>query len=95
MIDSDERALLQELCERASKEYNPEKLIELVRRINELLDKTVDKTARNSDGNDGQKMNSADSHFAGHGAIMRTRLAIGVALIRSSRSRPSRRQPRS
>ncbi len=39
MTELDDAAQLRELCENASKEYDGEKLIELVRRINELLDK--------------------------------------------------------
>jgi hypothetical protein len=41
MTELDDAAQLRELCEKASNEYDGEKLIELVRRINELLDKTT------------------------------------------------------
>ena len=41
MTEFDDAAQLRVLCEKASKEYDGEKLIELVRKINELLDKTM------------------------------------------------------
>jgi hypothetical protein len=46
MTETDDTARLRDLCERASKEYDGEKLIELVRNINELLDKIMDKKPR-------------------------------------------------
>jgi hypothetical protein len=39
MINFEEGARLRELCEKASKEYDAEKLLDLVRQIDELLEK--------------------------------------------------------
>jgi len=38
MADRFDPALLQQLCEQASKEMDPEKLLRLTKRINELLE---------------------------------------------------------
>jgi hypothetical protein len=39
MVNIEDAPRLRELCEKASKEYDHEKLIELIRQINELLEK--------------------------------------------------------
>ena len=39
MANIEDAPRLRELCEKASKEYDHEKLIELIRQINELLEK--------------------------------------------------------
>lgn len=39
MVDIEDAPRLRELCERASKEYDQEKLINLIRQINDLLEK--------------------------------------------------------
>lgn len=39
MVEIDDASRLRELCEKASKEYDHEKLIDLVRQINELLER--------------------------------------------------------
>jgi hypothetical protein len=40
MVNIEDAPRLRELCEKASKEYDHEKLIDLVRQINELLEKS-------------------------------------------------------
>ncbi len=39
MVNVEDAPRLRELCEKASKEYDHEKLIDLIRQINELLEK--------------------------------------------------------
>jgi hypothetical protein len=39
MVNIEDAPRLRELCEKASKEYDHEKLIDLIRQINELLEK--------------------------------------------------------
>jgi hypothetical protein len=55
MTDQDDATRLRELCEQASKEYDGDKLIDLVRRINELLDKLLNPNAEKSHSDPEQK----------------------------------------
>ena len=61
MVNIEDAPRLRELCEKASKEYDHEKLIDLVRQINELLEKR-----RRSQDNQGKHA----SPIAGHPSLM-------------------------
>jgi hypothetical protein len=60
MANIEDAPRLRELCERASKEYDHEKLLDLVRQINDLLEKDqsksrLQKEEQNSRGNEEKK----------------------------------------
>lgn len=62
MTELDDAAQLRELCEKASTEYDGEKLIELVRKINELLDKTTD-SKKNRSSVEKTELERYSAHF--------------------------------
>ncbi len=61
MVNIEDAPRLRELCEKASKEYDHEKLIDLIRQINELLQK------RRQDQSDPGKQASA---FPGRASLI-------------------------
>ena len=63
MVDIEDAPRLRELCEKASKEYDHEKLIDLIRQINELLQRR-----RRNQGDPGKQASAfpASNRLGGH-----------------------------
>jgi hypothetical protein len=72
MVTAD-AARLRELCERASKEYDHEKLLDLVRQINDLLEKGGTPATQEEGSRSGEEKKKA-----------RSRGAVAVNLIAKS-----------
>jgi len=58
MLNIDDAPRLRELCERASKEYDHQKLFELIRQINDLLEKRRSNPAEGEPGKQAQTRDS-------------------------------------
>jgi hypothetical protein len=58
MLNIEDAPRLRELCERASKEYDHQKLLELIRQINELLEKRRSNPAEGEPGKQAQTRDS-------------------------------------
>ena len=66
MVNIEDAPRLRELCEKASKEYDHEKLLDLVRQINELLEKKK----RIPPGEESEKMASLRGALLAGGFLM-------------------------